>query len=99
MSHPRFRVNVHLLETLTWRSLLETGAILKVQVTAAGINSTTTYFIKERSTIQSRWKHKINLPFSCKDYQIRVIGKTLTLLRQEDIMLNSMTQTGEKCDF
>ena len=30
------------------------------------------------------------------DYQVRVIGKTLTLLRQEDIMLNSMTQTGEK---
>ena len=32
------------------------------------------------------------------EYQVRVIGKTLTLLKQEDIMLNSMTQTGEKWD-
>ena len=31
-----------------------------------------------------------------QDYQVTVIGKTLTLLEQEDIMLNSMTQTGEK---
>ena len=33
-----------------------------------------------------------------EDYQVRVIGKTLTLLKQEDIMLNSMTQTGGKWD-
>ena len=33
-----------------------------------------------------------------EDYQVRVISKTLTLLKQEDIMLNSMTQTGEKWD-
>ena len=32
------------------------------------------------------------------EYQVSVIGKTLTLLKQEDIMLNSMTQTGEKWD-
>ena len=31
-------------------------------------------------------------------YQVRVIGKTLTLLKQEDIILNSITQTGEKWD-
>ena len=30
------------------------------------------------------------------DYQVRVIEKTLTLLKQEDIMLNSVNQTGEK---
>ena len=33
-----------------------------------------------------------------QDYQVTVIGKTLTLLEQEDIMLNSITQTGEKWD-
>ena len=33
-----------------------------------------------------------------QDYQVRVTGKTLTLLRQEDIVLNSMTQRGEKWD-
>ena len=32
------------------------------------------------------------------DYQVKVIGKTLTLLKQKDIILNSMTQTREKWD-
>ena len=32
------------------------------------------------------------------DYRVRVVGKALTLLKQEDIMLNSMTKTGEKWD-
>ena len=32
------------------------------------------------------------------DYQVKVIGKTLTLLKQKDIILNSMTQTREKED-
>ena len=31
-----------------------------------------------------------------KDYQVTVIEKILTLLKQEDIILNPMTQTGEK---
>ena len=30
------------------------------------------------------------------DYQVRVMGRTLTLLKQEDIILNSMNQTREK---
>ena len=33
-----------------------------------------------------------------EDYQVRVIGKTFTLLKQEDIILNSMNQTAEKRD-
>ena len=33
-----------------------------------------------------------------KDYQVTVIEKILTLLKQEDIILNPMTQTGEKYD-
>ena len=33
-----------------------------------------------------------------QDYQVRVIVKTLTLMKQEDIILNSMTQTGNKWD-
>ena len=32
------------------------------------------------------------------DYQVKVIGKTLTLLKQKDIILNSMTQAREKED-
>ena len=32
------------------------------------------------------------------DYEVKVIGKTFTLLKQKDIMLNSMTQTREKWD-
>ena len=32
------------------------------------------------------------------DYEVKVIGKTLTLLKQKDIILNSMTQTREKWD-
>ena len=33
-----------------------------------------------------------------EDYQVRVIRKNLTLLKQEDIILNSMTQRIEKWD-
>ena len=33
-----------------------------------------------------------------EDYQVTVIRKTLTLLKPEHIILNSMTQTGEKWD-
>ena len=33
-----------------------------------------------------------------KDYQVRVIEKTLTLFEQEDIMLHSITQTAETWD-
>ena len=32
------------------------------------------------------------------DYEVKVIGKTFTLLKQKDIILNSMTQTREKWD-
>ena len=32
------------------------------------------------------------------DYEVKVIRKTFTLLKQEDIILNSMTQAGEKRD-
>ena len=33
-----------------------------------------------------------------EDYQVRVTRKTLTLLKQEDIILKSMTQIREKWD-
>ena len=43
--------------------------------------------------------HKIYLSFSCKRWiSTKIIGKALTLPKQEDITLNSMTQTREKWD-
>ena len=32
------------------------------------------------------------------DWQAKIIGKTLTLLKHEDMIINSMTPTTEKCN-
>ena len=56
MSRTSLRVNQH--STVSWmsrNSLLESGAISQDQVTATGLEPTTTYFVNEHSTIWSNW--------------------------------------------
>ena len=60
------------------------------------------FFLDEVETLVET--HKIHLPFSCKlwtstgDCHVWIIEKTSTLLKHEDIILNSMSQTKEKWD-
>ena len=52
MSHTCFQVNPHsLFARMSRNSLLETGAISEVEVTAMGLEPTATYFVNEHSTI------------------------------------------------
>ena len=52
MSHTHFRVNLHsVVDGMSMRSLLKTSTISKDQINAWEIDSTTTYFVNEHSTI------------------------------------------------
>ena len=52
MSRTRFTVNPHsIVASMSRNSLLETGEKSETQVTATGLEPTTTYFVNEHSTI------------------------------------------------